>query len=196
MWVRSFWAADQVTYESNHVVGKHEEMTAARLWSTKAGLEISFTKGVGRANPTAEMSWFHHFVRPPFTMSWMVERGLLRRHGFYFTCGPSDTGYVNSVIASWSWGFTLGAPYWFLFIGLLIFPAWRIYRNEKHQKRDGSTCPSLWLRPSRYAGPVPGVRRPAIRFRRNSLHGYETRSRLNKASMVLQRWPRWRRVHL
>jgi hypothetical protein len=139
-WARSYWVADQFIFEGNHVAGKQEKMTFAVLWSTRAGLEVGFMKGVGRANPSADILLFHHFRDPPFQMQWMIEKTFLQRHGFRFSWGGSDNGYVNGVIAAWSLGFSLSVPYWFLLIGLPIHPAWRIFSRGKRGKGDETKC--------------------------------------------------------
>ena len=140
MWLRSFWAVDLFRFEGNHVVGKQEKMTDADFSSSRSGFAFQFMKGLGNANPTAEMSWLRHLSYPPAQIRWMNERTFLRRHGFFFYCGPSDNGYVNSVLASWSWGFSFNLPYWLLLFVLPIYPAWRIYRGSHRRKPDGKTC--------------------------------------------------------
>jgi hypothetical protein len=141
MWVRSYyWRADQFSFKANHVVGKQETMTGMSLWSTRAGLDVGFIKGVGQADPSAEISRFDHLLFPPFRMRMMDERSFLHRHGFHFSWGGSDNGYVNSVRATWSRGFSLSVPYWFLMIGLSVHPGWRIFRRKKRGRHDGKTC--------------------------------------------------------
>jgi hypothetical protein len=140
MWIRSFWAADYFSYQRNHMVGRYEKMIGADIWSTRAGLYVIFLKGTGKANSSAEMSLLRHASYHPFPMHWMIEKTFLRRHGFFFYCGPSDNGYVNSVLASWSWGFSFNLPYWLLLFILPIYPAWRIYRGSHRRKPDGKTC--------------------------------------------------------
>jgi hypothetical protein len=141
MWVRSYWATDVFIFEGNHIVGNQEKMTGVQLWSTRDELEFSIIKGEGQPVPSAEMSWLRHLVYPPTQQRWIGdERSFLLRHGLFVSGGPSDNGFVNSVRASRSLGISLKSPYWFLVIGLSIYPVWQIFRLGKRRKWDGRLC--------------------------------------------------------
>jgi hypothetical protein len=141
MWVRSYWASDQLTFESNKVVSNQTRMTSFQLFSTRDELLLQFGKGVGRANPSAAISWLKHTSGPVFRMRMQLEElTFLHRSGFRFSSGKSDNGFVNGVWASWSWGFLLSMPYWFLALVFLVLPARRFVGALSRRPLYGNLC--------------------------------------------------------